>query len=217
MNYSELKTYQRENRESFHPKLTLRTHRALSWLDRAEQASADLDAQYIFLWISFNACYAVDIDQQYRQLEKVTFTKFFKKIDALDSEKLIYKQLWETFSSTIRVLLDNRFVFQPFWEFHNGRLSQDEWEDRFKRAKAKAGYALANQDTVEVLSVVFNRLYTLRNQLMHGGATWNSGANRDQVRECTKLLSTLVPLIIHVMMTHPDTLWGDAHYPVVDD
>jgi len=107
-------------------------------------------------------------------------------------------------------------VFQPFWDYHNGRVTDSEWSDRFKHAKAKAGYALANQETVEVLSIVFNRLYTLRNQLMHGGATWNSGANRDQVRECTKLLGTLVPLIIYIMMTNPNTLWGDAHYPVVD-
>jgi len=216
VNYSELKEYQRAHRDNFHPNLALRTHRALSWLDRAEQAQDDLDAKFIFLWIAFNAAYAVDLDQQHRELETVRFNQFFEKIESLDAEKLIYKQLWQTFPSTIRVLLDNRYVFQPFWDFHNGRVTASGWTERFKKAKAKAGYALANQDTVEVLSVVFNRLYTLRNQLMHGGATWNSGANRDQVRECTKLLGTLVPLVIYIMMQHPETLWGDAHYPVVD-
>jgi len=217
MNYQELKNYQREHREVFHPNLALRTHRALSWLDRAERADDDLDAKFIFLWISFNACYAVDLDQQYRELEKVQFSQFFEKIEALDAEKLIYKQLWQTFSSTIRVLLDNRYVFQPFWDFHNDRVTEEEWSERFKQAKIRAGYALANQETVEVLSIVFNRLYTLRNQLMHGGATWNSGANREQVRECTKLLGTIVPIVIHIMMSHPEALWGDAHYPVVTD
>jgi len=217
MNYASLKSYQREYRDSFHPNLTLRTHRALSWLDRAEQADDDLDAKFIFLWIAFNAAYAVDLDQQHRELETVRFNQFFEKIVSLDDEQLIYEQLWKTFSTTIRVLLDNRFVFQPFWDFHNGRVSEAEWIERFQLAKKRAGNALAKQDTVEVLSVVFNRLYTLRNQLMHGGATWNSAANRDQVRECTKLLATIVPLVIHIMLQHPDTLWGDAHYPVVDN
>jgi len=217
MNYASLKSYQREYRDSFHPNLTLRTHRALSWLDRAEQADDDLDAKFIFLWIAFNAAYAVDLDQQHRELETVRFNQFFEKIVSLDDEQLIYEQLWKTFSTTIRVLLDNRFVFQPFWDFHNGRVSEAEWSERFQLAKKRAGNALAKQDTVEVLSVVFNRLYTLRNQLMHGGATWNSAANRDQVRECTKLLATIVPLVIHIMLQHPDTLWGDAHYPVVDN
>ena len=30
---------------------------------------------------------------------------------------------------------------------------------------------------------VFDRLYVLRNQLVHGGSTWNSGINRTQVRD----------------------------------
>ena len=61
-----------------------------------------------------------------------------------------------------------------------------------------------------------NRIYTLRNQLLHGGATWGGAVNREQLRDCSKLLGKLVPLIIELMMDHPNTLWGDACYPVVD-
>jgi hypothetical protein len=68
-----------------------------------------------------------------------------------------------------------------------------------------------------VLGIVFNRLYTLRNQLMHGGATWNSAVNRDQVRDCVNLLGKLVPLVIEVMLDNPNTLWGDACFPVVKE
>jgi hypothetical protein len=67
-----------------------------------------------------------------------------------------------------------------------------------------------------VLSIVLSRLYTLRNQLMHGGATWNSSVNRDQIRDCGNLLGKLVPLVIEIMMDSVNTLWGDACYPVVD-
>jgi hypothetical protein len=62
---------------------------------------------------------------------------------------------------------------------------------------------------------VLSRLYTLRNQLMHGGATWNSSVNRDQIRDCANLLGKLVPLVIEIMMDNVNTLWGDACYPVV--
>jgi hypothetical protein len=65
-------------------------------------------------------------------------------------------------------------------------------------------------------SLVLNRLYTLRNQLMHGGATWGGKVNREQLRDCTRLLGNLVPVIIGLMMDNPDTPWGDAVYPVVD-
>ena len=216
MDYKLLKAYQREHRDGFHQNLALRTHRALSWLDRAEQAE-DQDSKFIFLWISFNACYAVEIDQQYKEAERSQFTLFFSKICKLDSDKAIYNNLWTNFSTKVRALLDNRFVYQPFWDFQNGRIEEAVWQDSFKAAKAKAGVCLAKQDTVDVLSIIFNRLYTLRNQLMHGGATWNSGANRTQVKDGVEMLNTLVPLIIDIMMKNPNTLWGDAYYPVVSD
>ena len=64
---------------------------------------------------------------------------------------------------------------------------------------------------------VFDRLYVLRNQLVHGGATWNSSVNRDQVRDGTRILAFLVPLFIDLMMDNPDIAWGDPCYPVVED
>lgn len=39
---------------------------------------------------------------------------------------------------------------------------------------------------------VFMRLYTLRNQLIHGGATWNSAVNRAHVRDCRTLLTRIL-------------------------
>lgn len=50
---------------------------------------------------------------------------------------------------------------------------------------------------------------------MHGGATYNSSANRDQIRDCTALLESVVPTIIEIMMDGADELWGDAVYPLV--
>jgi len=43
---------------------------------------------------------------------------------------------------------------------------------------------------------------------MHGGATWNSTVNRDQIRDCGNLLGKLVPLVIEIMMDNVDTLWA---------
>ena len=76
--------------------------------------------------------------------------------------------------------------------------------------------ALGRQDTVSVLSIVLSRIYTLRNQLVHGGATWGSKVNREQLRDCANFMAKLVPLVIEVMMDHPEALWGDAVYPVVE-
>ncbi|MFM9816120.1 hypothetical protein ACKI16_47545, partial [Streptomyces scabiei] len=79
--------------------------------------------------------------------------------------------LWNEFPNSIRVLLNNKFVFQPFWQFHNGQITEQEFKDKLSEAKKSANTALAHNETAKLTSIVLQRLYTLRNQLMHGGAT----------------------------------------------
>ena len=66
-----------------------------------------------------------------------------------------------------------------------------------------------------MLGVVLDRLYVLRNQLMHGGATWNSKVNRQQVKDGCSIMMTLMPAIIETMMGAKDEDWGEIFYPVV--
>jgi len=215
MDYAQLKTRHRAEREAWHPNLSLRVHRALSWLHRAEQMGEDPDGRFLFLWIAFNAAYATEIDERFRLSEQETFRAFLAKLVELDAQGRIAGLVWGEFPKSIRLLLDNKFVFQDFWNFQNGSLSEEEWKRRFAGAKKAAKSALAGHDTVTVLAVVLSRIYTLRNQLIHGGATWNSSVNREQMRDCVSLMGKLVPLVIEIMMDNPGTLWGDACYPVV--
>lgn len=215
MDYQALKERHRAERDAWHPNLSLRVHRALSWLDRAEQLADDPDGSFILLWIAFNAAYATEIDERFRLSEQETFRAFLAKLVELDRPGRIAALVWTEFPKSIRVLLDNRFVFQEFWNFQNGALPEEEWKRRFAAAKKAAKSALAAHDTVTVLAVVLSRIYTLRNQLIHGGATWNSSVNREQMRDCVSLMGKLVPLVIEIMMDNPGTLWGDACYPVV--
>ncbi len=216
MDYMALKDRHRAERDGYHPNLSLRVHRALSWLHRAEQLAEDPDGRFIFLWIAFNAAYATEIDERFRLSEQETFRHFLQKLIELDVRARIAELVWTEFPKSIRALLNNQYVFQDFWSFQNGSLPEAEWQRRFEAARKAARVALTKHDTVTVLSVALSRIYTLRNQLVHGGATWNSSVNRDQVRDCTNLLGKLVPLVIEIMMDHPGTLWGDACYPVVE-
>lgn len=215
MDYQTLKTRHRNERAKHHSNLAIRVHRALSWLNRAEQAE-DLDGRFIFLWIAFNAAYATDIDEHHRLSEQEAFKAFLHKLCTLDSGNLIEKLVWSEFPGSIRALLSNPYVFQSFWDFQNGKITETEWEKRLLQGKRTAQSALANRDTAKVLGVMFNRIYTLRNQMMHGGATWEGSVNRAQLRDCANLLGKLVPLVILLMLDHPDTLWGDACYPVIN-
>lgn len=213
MQYAALKARHRQEREQQPENLSLRVHRALSWLNRAEQ-SDDEDGRFIFLWIAFNAAYATEIDDSYRLSEQGAFRAFLEKLCAMDCNKRIDGLVWKEFSGSIRLLLDNPYVFQSFWDHRSGKISEADWKERFASGKKRAQLALASGKAPELLGVVFNRIYMLRNQLIHGGATWGGSVNRQQLSDCTSLMGKLVPLVIELMMDNPDSLWGDACYPV---
>ena len=196
-------------------RLGLRVHRALSWLQRAEREPEDPDAAFIFYWIAFNAAYAQDRPRSVDSTERNHFADFFDTILSLDSDDMIYEAIWQRFSDSIRLLLDNRFVFQPFWNHHAG-WGFENWEHAFESSKRRIHDALAARDTSVILSTLFDRLYVLRIQLMHGGASWQSSVNRDQVRDGARILAFLVPLFVGLMMSRPDIDWGPPDYPVVN-
>lgn len=216
LDHAALKSRHRKERHRHNPALALRVHRALSWLDRAGRSSDDKDVQFILLWVAFNAAYAQDLGLETSQSERERLHAFLGhlcRVDAARFEQLV----WTEFSGSIRVLLENRYVFQPFWDWRNGRISEDEYQRQFDGARRTVERALGNGDTNTVLQIVFHRLYTLRNQLVHGGATWNGEVNRDQVRDCATILGRFVPVIIATLMDHPSEDWGPVHYPVVAD
>lgn len=203
-----------------HPEnLSLRLHRALSWMRRAEIAERetpqDPDAVFIFYWIGFNAAYSEDTDETADTNERSIFSDYFEQIIELDGEGAIFNAIWREFTGPIRLLLDNQYVFQPFWKHHNGVPGYEDWEMRFEESKYVLRIALANTDTHTILATLFDRLYVLRNQLIHGGATWDGSVNRKQVQDGARIMASLVPVFIELMMDNPHHDWGKPYYPVV--
>lgn len=209
-------TYYKKKRETFNESFRLRIHRSLSWLKQAEQIE-ELDFKFISLWIAFNAAYAREIED-IPIGDKATFNEFIMRICALDEEHQVYNLIWQKFSGSIRLLLDNKYIFQPFWDFHNEKISETEWEKAFFLAKDKLLYALEEKKTDKVLTGLFQRLYTLRNQILHGGSTFNSKVNREQVKDGCNILSFLIPVMLEIMMKHHDDIeWGKPFYPVINN
>lgn len=203
-----------QNKANRPDELNLRLHRALSWLHKAQNTNEDLDIQFISLWIGFNAIYAKELGE--RSPDRVSFLSFFNDICQLDKDKQIYNIIWQKFHQGIRIMLDNRYVFQPFWDYHNGKISELAWQEDFEKAKKKAYQALSDKDTHTILIVIFDRLYTLRNQIVHGGATYDSSVNRKQLQDGCQILQAIIPVIIQIILDNPHQDWGKPFYPVVD-
>ena len=210
---AELKDRHRQIRDQEPDALRLRIHRALSWLIRSEQEHTDPDLRFVLQWIALNAAYAREFGRE--ETERTRAKAFLDTLVALDTQKRLHQALFQQFTGPIRTLIDNKFTFEPFWTAMRTHDASNRWEEGFANSKRAAFAAVMQGDTTKVLGIVFDRLYVLRNQLVHGGATWNSQVNRAQLTDAVAILGTLVPLIISVMMDHPGQDFGDALYPVV--
>lgn len=114
------------------------------------------------------------------------------------------------------MILDNEFILQAYWDYHAGRITEDSWKNERSKAKAATNKALSQNDTAKVLSILFSHQYTLRNQLIHSGATCLRSVNRQQLKDWCGILEKLVPSIIEIMMDSADQIWGEAVYPLIN-
>ncbi len=190
----------------------IRLHRAISWLKSSEKQDGNLDMKFISLWVAFNACYAVDLNGLSSKSEKAKLRDFTLSLVQFDRTRL-YNLFWEKYSGPVKVLIENKFVFEKFWEYTRGE--NNDYLYAFNKSIATATNCLSKQNIEGLIEVVLERLYTLRNQIIHGGATYNSKLNRSQLRDACNIMQLLVPIIIDIMLENSQHDWGEIAYPVV--
>lgn len=198
--------------------LQLRLYRAESWLKCSEHYAEDHDMAFIAQWIAFNSCYLTDRENQERICERESFKNFIRILVDHDDEKRIEACLWDNFSGFIRTLIGNKYVYHRYWIAKWHTEDAVDWETSFKKSQETAKIALMERNVEKVMSVVLDRLYCLRNQLMHGGASYGSSVNRQQVKDGKKMLSELMPIVIDIMKSCENGHdWGNVSYPVIEE
>ena len=210
-NHAYLNAFYQQHKSGFDPHFNSRMRRSLSWLKRAEQETDDLHAGYIFYWISFNAGYSPSFEEDLRQSETDKTAEYFRRLAKYDEKQLIYDIIWERYSQEIKGLFDNHYIYAPFWKVANPMVDES-WKTGFETSKQKTLIALKNQDSAMLLSLLFSRLYVLRNQLIHGQATWNGPRNRQQVQDGYKIISKLQPVFLSIMLNRPEADWGEVSF-----
>ena len=198
----------------------LRIYRAVSWVARAESESAkepaDSDTAFIFLWIAFNAAYAVDDPYADPVSTPLRFKAFIQKAADADKRGAIRNYVFSN-EEMIDAIVDNRYLFNPFWEYQNEIPGSEDWQSRLAAESRNVRRYFREGATVDILATLFPRLYVLRNQLVHGAATWNSVVNRVQVENAAGIMGFMVPVFIDLMMDNPEAFSGRPYYPVVGD
>ena len=207
------------------PELRHRLHRALSWLERADSAN-DADAKCIFLWVAFNAAYAIspraETDKWGRSLQEwERREKYFERLTRAGFR--ISGEIETKLRCRVERLMSNEYIFRGFWaSLTDAPFDWMNWERKgqFEAERTQVMRRLRHSSaeaTMYVLTRLFDRLNTLRNQLMHGCATRAGSLNRRQVEDGAEVLRVLVPLFLDIMTDHPEVDWGRISYPVRDD
>ena len=187
--------------------LRVRVRRSLSWLERAQKEKGDPDSEFIFHWIGFDALCS---GQPPRPATKEKIDAFLGDAIGADKNDLIYSRVIASESKTILLLVANAFVFKSFWErYYEGENSPapHEWSNSLIDSVRRTIANLERKEdgALSALEVLFERLVELRNQLVHGGATWKDGANRDQVGDGARIMSRLLPVFLDLVMNAPDS------------
>ena len=205
----------KNKKNSFAEDFAIRIHRSLSWLKRSETEINDIDAKFIFLWISFNANYSGLEGFSEKSYAQNIFNKFFEVLIKNDKDRYIYDYIWKKFNTSIKSVLTNEFLLSSYWKFHHS--NPKLWIEIYEKEKKIVTKALSDSNSLSILNIMFDRLYVLRNQIFHGNATWNSQINRKQLEQCTDLLGEIIPIFIVIMIENPKVNWGELVVPVLSD
>jgi hypothetical protein len=119
----------KEARDAHQP-FSIRVWRGLSWLERGEQA-ADPETRFIFLWIAFNSIYGYMEDDGCDARDHGSWQAFLARMVERDSGGALDRLVRGRQADILR-LIDNRFLFRPFW------LGLADADEKLRRAVRRA-------------------------------------------------------------------------------
>jgi len=172
---------------------------------------------FIFLYIAFNCMYG---RRQYEGDETQIaddLDSFFTRIltmrekDAQKSDALL-KDALKACQQDAAVLIRDRFLVNRYWR---GNHPPATLQARLNKEAVAALEALADGDYRKFLSPVFHRIAVLRNQVMHGCATYGPRSyGRVSLGKALRVLRVLVPAFYQLMRQYGhDMAWDPIPYP----
>ena len=205
-----------------------RVRRSTSWLRKGKRARSDVET-FLCLWISLNAAYGYvekggesDSEGGYGPSEAKMREDFFKNVCKQDrSTKLLQKVLLDKeWAKAVSEVMNNQFIHEGYWTCVRGKKRRFEEQEAFEDENRDVEAAMTSGFLApfQVLRGVFERLYTLRNQIVHGGVTVRNGVGGRQLRAGSRVMEKIVPVMLKIMKTDiakkPDSkIWGHLRYP----
>lgn len=186
-----------------------RLRRALSWVVAAERYRVDIDIAFICHWIAVNSLFGglsgrpPDEGSERRRYrlpngEEVEddISAFIKRFLRLDRSRVILGAVRSlSWQETLAPLVGDKWTFGPYWK--EGLSSNVE--TRLSKRKRAARDALRTENLEVLLHILLMRTQDLRNQIVHGAASYYVSQNRESIRPALAVLAALVPAFITVI------------------
>jgi len=204
-------TKERLRESDRHEPIRIRIHRTCSWLQRVEEIEPESasDTGLIFRWIALNSLYGLwDDSARQPTPDREALESFLDMIAEIDRDELLPAVL-EEHRKLVMSIFKDEYLVKTFWE--NPTEGQAR---RARKTRFDANTWYLEKHYRLILDQVVDRIYFLRCQLIHGGATLGSQLNRDAVRRCATMLGHLLPTVLVIMIDHGvDEDWGPLCYP----
>jgi hypothetical protein len=186
-----------------------RVYRAESWIKRARESAQHLDGQFIFYWIALNALYGQRGSENGPPRDRNDLHTFLGRIASRgDDTAVSVMERLAILKSDAELVLGSEFLYEDYWTTG----FTDALAVTIDRATARLR-SWPNRDFARDLINIFDRLATLRNQMVHGSSKDGSGANRASVEPAVRILADLVPVLSSVVEGHADEDWGPLPFP----
>ncbi|MSR18483.1 MAG: hypothetical protein EXS00_04820 [Phycisphaerales bacterium] len=187
----------------------IRIHRCLTWLEAADmRGPAEIDTRLVEQWIALNALYGRwNPDRREPVPDRLSVETFIRLIRTHDADKVLGVMLREHKGLAMAIFGD-RYLLRHFWESDGGA------QPSTARLVATAQEWFRADRQAIILDKVLDRIYFVRCQVMHGGATYGGRLNRNAVKRTSMMLGHIVPTCLQIMMDHGYTDdWGELCYP----
>ena len=188
----------------------VRFHRACSWLQRVElMGDDDLDMALLGQWVGFNSLYG-QWDHEVREpvADNVCWKHFLERMLELDRGHHVVDILVNN-KPLIMSIFDDEFLSRYYWQDPTDKRANQSKKTKFE---ARTWYLQGNW--LLIIDRLFERIYFLRCQLVHGAATYNSSLNRAAIRHCSKAMDHLLRAFLLVWINYgSEEDWGIMCYP----
>lgn len=173
------------------------------------ESAEHLDGQFIFYWIALNAVYGQRGSENEPPRDRQDLHTFLGRIASSgDNAANSVTEALATLKSDAALVLESEFLYEEYWLAGY----TDALAETIYRATRRLR-SWPNRDFARDLINVFDRLATLRNQMVHGSSKDGSGANRASVEPAVRILANLVPVFCSVLRGHLDEDWGPLPFP----